>query len=121
MKRKNIKVISLFLVLIILTSVIVFRMNNNYKNEIGGYDIYTLVMLENELDDFIELYNSEQIDVKSMDLYQDKIVVLNEYIRRSPVLRFMNIPLDKISDYNLDDINEKDIEWMRQIQKKLKE
>lgn len=120
MKSMNVKVISFLIIGVVLSSIIIYKVNSNYKNEIGGYDIYTLVMIEKRFDNFIEAYNNERLDVNCLKAFQDEFRILNEYIRRSPVLKFMNSPLQKISYYNLNDINEKEVEWMRDLQSEIR-
>lgn len=120
MIRKNIRIISILSIVFIIILVIFYNMNNRYKNDIGAYDIYTLVKLEKELEDFIQIYNSNELDIYSMKLFHEEMLILLEYLRRSPKLRFMNHPLMELIDYELEDIKQVDIDWMLEIQKEVR-
>lgn len=120
MNRKRIVSIGVVIVLLVLMIYITLLTNNHYKNEIGNHDIFTLVILEHEMDYFIEQYDSDELDDNSMELFQYKAMLLIEYLRRSPTLEFMYHPLEELIYYRTEGIDDKDIEWMRQVQQEVK-
>lgn len=92
-KSFNIKQAGVILIIGIMFSLIMFYQNSKYKDDIGAYDIYTLVLLEESIDNFVELYNNGEINKESEENFRDEIVLLSEYLRRSSVLKFMNDPV----------------------------
>jgi hypothetical protein len=120
MKSFNIKAASMSVIICIIFTLILFHENSKYKEDIGAYDIYTLVILEKKIDNFVEIYHKGEVDKESEEVFRDDIILLSEYLRRSPVLKFMNAPVFKIRDYLVYGYSEKEIAWMGHLQKELR-
>jgi len=119
MKLFNIKTISVISLICIIFSAIIFYQNSKYKEGIGAYDIYTLVLLEKRIDNFVEIYNKGEMNKEIEENFKNEIVILSEYLRRSPMLKFMNVPVFKIMDYLVYGYNEKEIKLMSNLQNEL--
>ncbi|QUH21230.1 hypothetical protein [Alkaliphilus sp. B6464] len=119
MKLFSIKKLSVILLICIIFSVTISYRNNIYREDIGVYDIYTLVLLEKRIDNFIEIYNKGEISKDVEEKFVNEIVILSEYLRRSPMLKFMNEPVYKINDFLVYGYGEKEVKSMINLQKEL--
>jgi hypothetical protein len=120
MKSFNIKATGMSVIICIIFTLNFFNESSKYKEDIGAYDIYTLVILEKKIDNFVEIYHKGEVDKESEEVFRDDIILLSEYLRRSPVLKFMNAPVFKIRDYLAYGYSEKEIAWMSHFQKELR-
>lgn len=93
---------------------------SNRLGDIGAYDIYTLVLLEKRIDNFVEMYSKGEMNKEIEENFKNEIVIISEYLRRSPMLKFMNVPVFKIRDYLVYGYNKKEIILMSNLQKELR-
>lgn len=116
--RKGIIVI---LAIIVASGFITFTFTSRkYKNDIGAYDIYTLVNLEKKLDEIVFDYDNDRLDEKIWRAYKSELLTINEYARRSKPLKFMNWPLEEIRDLDLEEISDQEIEKIRSVQQEFR-
>ena len=120
MKQFNAKYIGVILIIIILFSISLFYHNGKYKEDIGAYDIYTLVLLEERIDNFVLKYNKGEINEQDEHEFKEDMMLISEYLRRSPILNFMNDPVIKIGDLIVYGYSEKDVICLSNLQKELK-
>ncbi len=111
----NKKLIATIVILIFLISIHIIRSENKYKDEIGGYDIYTIVMLEHNIEILIVKLEEENRDLVLIREYQDRIRILSDYLRRSPALNFMTHSILEIASLDLEDIDQNELARLEEL------
>ena len=119
MKNKYI-VFVIFVLIIAALLFILYKLDYRYKVLVGIYDSYALHKLEDELGDFLYVYDNNQLTKELMREIEGDLEDLNSYIFRSPKLNFMNLYIDDIASYDVEDINRERIDYCKELYNELK-
>ena len=107
------------LIILVMVVVSITIGSRKYKDEVGGYDLYTLLSVQLEVESIVREFDDQALTDDTLIGHYDDLHTYARYAQLSPILGYLSADISYLDNYDLRDLEDGRIEDFRNVNESL--